>query len=170
MALLFGFLWGRYNHLPAELIAMSLYFAIFVVILIADVEHRLILHVITLPAILLALLASTFTITPVGSLIGAATGFGIFYAIYLVGALTFGPGAMGFGDVTLSTFIGAAVGFPMVLVALLIGILAGGGISLTMLLTGRRRLKSHLPYGPFLLIGATVTLLWGKQVIKWYLQ
>ncbi len=170
MVFLFGFLWGRYNHLTAELVAMSLYLSTFVVILVTDIEHRLILHIVTFPAILLALLASVFTITPVCSLIGAATGFGIFYAIYLLGALTFGPGAMGFGDVTLSTFIGAAVGFPMVLVALLIGILAGGLVSLGMLLTRQRRLKSHLPYGPFLLIGATITLLWGEQVIAWYLQ
>jgi prepilin signal peptidase PulO-like enzyme (type II secretory pathway) len=170
MAIVFGFLWGRYHHLTAELVAMSLYLSTFVVILVTDVEHRLILHVITFPAILLALLASVFTITPFSALIGAAAGFGIFYAIYLLGALIFGPGAMGFGDVTLSTFIGAAVGFPMVLVALLIGILAGGLVSVGMLLTGQRRLKSHLPYGPFLLIGATITLLWGEQIIAWYLQ
>jgi leader peptidase (prepilin peptidase)/N-methyltransferase len=128
------------------------------------------LHVVTFPAAAFALLASFLTVTPVSALLGAAIGFGFFFTIYLVGRLVFGVGAMGFGDVTLSTFIGAAVGFPLVILAMISGILAGGIITLLLLLTRIRRLKSKIPYGPFLLIGATITLLWGDQIIAWYLR
>jgi len=169
-ASIFGLLWSRHGALSAELLATSVYFATFVLILVTDMEHRLILHAVTFPAIAFALLVSFFTVTPVSALLGAAIGFGLFFIIYLLGGLVFGAGAMGFGDVTLSTFIGAAAGFPLVVVALLSGILTGGVITFGLLLTGRRRLRSKVPYGPFLLVGATIALLWGEQIIAWYLR
>jgi len=169
LALVFGLLWGRYQRLSGELLVVSIYFVVFALILITDMEHRLILHVVTLPGIAFALAASFLTVSPAAALLGAAVGFAIFFAIYLIGGLAFGAGAMGFGDVTLATFIGAAAGFPLVVVALLIGIVAGGIITLLLLLTRLRRLRSKVPYGPFLLIGGAITLLWGGQIVAWYL-
>ena len=168
-AITFALLWARYGGFSPQLLVTLVYFAIFILILVTDMEHRLILHVVTLPAITFALLASVFTVTPVSALLGAAVGFVVFFSIYLIGGLIFGAGAMGFGDVTLSTFIGAATGFPIVIVALLSGISAGGIITLLLILTRIRRLRSKVPYGPFLLIGAAIALLWGDQILAWYL-
>jgi leader peptidase (prepilin peptidase)/N-methyltransferase len=170
MALVFAFVWFWYDGFSVQLLVTSMYMTIFALILVTDMEHRLILHVVTFPGIVLALLASFATITPVSALLGAAAGFALFFAIYLVGGLVYGAGAMGFGDVTLSTLIGAAVGFPFVLVALLLGILAGGIITIFLLLSRIRRMSSKIPYGPFLLLGATVTLLWGDRIVAWYLR
>ena len=170
MVLVFAFLWVWYGGFSPKLLVSSTYMAIFALILVTDMEHRLILHVVTFPAIAFALLASFVTVTPGSALLGAAVGFGLFFAIYLVGGVVYGAGAMGFGDVTLSTFIGAAVGFPIVMIALLGGILAGGIITLALLLTRIRRMSSKIPYGPFLLIGATISLLWGEKILAWYLR
>lgn len=169
-ALLFAFLWGWSGGWSARLLVYAVYFAVFVLILVTDLEHRLILHVVTFPAIAFALLASFFTVTPMAALLGALTGFVVFFLIYVVGGLVFGAGAMGFGDVTLSTLIGAAAGFPMVIVALLNGILVGGVVSILLLLLRVRRVKSKVPYGPFLLIGGVTALLWGEQIVTWYLR
>lgn len=169
MALVFVLVWSQYRHQPTELLAASFYFAVFALILVTDLEHRLILHIVTVPSIALALIATSLAASPARALLGAAVGFVVFLVIYLIGGLAYGAGAMGFGDVTLATLIGAAVGFPNVVLALLSGILAGGVITLLLLLTRMRRLRSKVPYGPFLLVGAVVTLLWGDQLIAWYL-
>jgi leader peptidase (prepilin peptidase)/N-methyltransferase len=168
-AVTFALLWALLGGFSAQLVITAIYFAVFILILITDMEHRLILHAVTIPAIVFALLASTLTVTPRAALLGAAVGFATFFLIYLVGSWVFGAGAMGFGDVTLATLIGAAVGLPAVIVALLSGILAGGVITLLLLGTGLRRMRSKVPYGPFLLIGATIALLWGPEIITWYL-
>jgi leader peptidase (prepilin peptidase)/N-methyltransferase len=168
-AVTFGLLWLMDGGLSVQLIITAIYFGIFILILITDMEHRLILHVVTFPSILFALVASPLTITPISALLGAAVGFGTFFAIYLLGGWVFGAGAMGFGDVTLATFIGAAVGLPAVIVALLSGILTGGVITLLLLVTRLRRMRSKVPYGPFLLTGAAIALLWGPQIVDWYL-
>ncbi len=169
-ALMFAFLWWRFDGFSLSLLATSVYFAVFILIFVTDMEHRLILHAVTFPAILFALLASPLTVTPISALLGAAVGFLFFWLIYLLGAWVFGAGAMGFGDVTLATLIGAAVGFPLVIAALLIGILAGGLVTIVLLITRVRRMRSKVPYGPFLLIGAAITLVWGSQIVEWYLR
>ena len=101
----------------------SLLLCVFLLVLITDLEHRLILNVVMLPAIVVAL-AGSFVLgqpSPKSAFIGAAVGFGFFYLVALIK-----PGGMGAGDVKLAAFIGAVTGFPAVVSALLIGILAGG--------------------------------------------
>ncbi len=169
-ALVFALLWWRFRVLSAELIVLSFYLSAFILILVTDMEHRLILHAVTFPSIAVALVASLVTITPRAALLGAVVGFVSFFIIYLLGGWVFGAGAMGFGDVTLATLIGAAAGFPMVVVGLLIGVLVGGVVTLGLLITRLRRLRSKVPYGPFLLAGGTAALLWGPQIIEWYLS
>ena len=47
--------------------------------------------------------------------------------------------------------------------------LVGAGISLILLITRVRTLRDHIPYGPFLIIGAVITLLWGYPIAAWFL-
>lgn len=170
LAILYAYLWNRHGALSVALVAEGIYFAILVHIMVTDLEHRLILHVVTFPAILIALFASFWTVTPISALLGMALGFGFFLLVYWLGGLFFGAGAMGFGDVTLAAFIGAAVGFPLVIVALLIGVVAGGIVSFGLVLSRIRRMNSKVPYGPFLVVGAMVAILWGSRIIEWYLR
>ena len=81
--------------------------------------------------------------------------------------------ALGFGDVTLLTFIGLVVGVPEVLLALVIGILSGGifaGLYLLVrgLLQRRYVLYTAIPYGPFLILGGATMLYFGQYVMAWY--
>jgi leader peptidase (prepilin peptidase)/N-methyltransferase len=170
MALTLVLLWTRPGVPPEVQAIQSIFFGIFLLVLVIDLEHRLILHVVTLPALAIALLTSRVTATPASAAIGAAIAFCTFLGIYLVGAMVYGSGAMGFGDVTLATFIGAATGFPLVVVALLAGMMTGGVVSFVLVVTRLRRLRSKVPYGPFLLVGAAVALLWGQQIVNWYLN
>jgi leader peptidase (prepilin peptidase)/N-methyltransferase len=37
-------------------------------------------------------------------------------------------------------------------------------------LAGRRKLGGSIPYGPYLLAGAWIGLLWGEPIANWYLR
>jgi leader peptidase (prepilin peptidase)/N-methyltransferase len=182
-ALLFVFLWRRYGP-SARLLFETLYTAVFVLIFVTDAEHRLILHVTTLPAIGLAI-AGSFFLTRWDynwrlALLGGATGFILVWGMYLLGRLftrlverTRGQKvnevAFGFGDVTLATFIGLVVGFPNVIYALLVGVLlagAGGAIYWLIQAAIRRNysLFTAMPYGPFLIAGGWTAMIWGRQL------
>ncbi len=93
---------------------------------------------------------------------GAAAGF--FFFLWLI---TRGRG-MGFGDVKLVFLLGLILGFPAIGFALYVAFLTGACVGLILILLGRRKLKSHIPFGPFLIIGTSVALLYGSQMMVWW--
>lgn len=186
-ALLFAFLWQHYGPSP-RLFFETLYTAIFILLFVIDLEHRLILHVTTLPAIVLAVVGSFFLArqgyTWRLSLLGGGIGFLLALGMYLFGRLfirlterirgqEIGQVAFGFGDVTLMTFMGLVVGFPNVIFALLLGVLlggAGGGIYWLIRAVIRRdySLFTPIPYGPFLIASGWSFMIWGQEILRWY--
>jgi leader peptidase (prepilin peptidase)/N-methyltransferase len=181
-AALFGFLWYWYGQGDeiALLISYTVYSAIFVLVLVIDLEHKLILNVVIYPAWILALLGSFFHPQPYFyrlALLGGAVGFGILYLVYLLGVLfikvmsrvrgkKINAVAFGFGDVRLGGFIGLVLGFPAVLSALFFAILLGGLFGIlywivSALILRRYSLFTAIPYGPFLIIGAMVYMFFG---------
>jgi len=164
--LLFVLLW--YHHgLSLQLLLTTLYTCFFIVIFFVDLEHQLVLNRVIYPAIAVALLASPFTPDHdvVELLVGGAIGFGLLFLIAFIY-----PAGMGMGDVKLATFIGLVAGFPTVLAALLISFVAGGLVGGGLLLTGLRGRKDPIPFAPFLVTGGMVAMLYGQQIIDWYVR
>jgi leader peptidase (prepilin peptidase)/N-methyltransferase len=164
--LLFVLLWHRYG-LSLQLLLATLYTCFFIVIFFIDLEHQLVLNRVIYPAIVVALLA--IPLTPnhdvVELLGGGAIGFGLLFVIALIY-----PAGMGMGDVKLATFIGLVVGLPAVFVALLISFVAGGAVGGGLLLTGLKGRKDPIPFAPFLVAGGMVAMLYGDQIIDWYVR
>lgn len=76
---------------------------------------------------------------------------------------------IGGGDVTLGLLLGLLVGGPAnALLLIFVASLVGTLVALPLLLTGRANRTSHLPFGPFLLAGAIIVILWGRPLIDWY--
>lgn len=157
---------------PANLLFGALYVAILILVIVTDLEHRLILHAVTVPGTLLALVGSIFINgnSLLFALLGAVIGFVVFFAFFWLGKTLFGPGALGFGDVTLSTMMGAMVGFPAIIFALTLGILLGGVLTFLFMLLGRLSLRSHVAYGPFLAVAGIVIIIWGEELFNWYIN
>jgi leader peptidase (prepilin peptidase)/N-methyltransferase len=176
-AALFAFLWYQYGQGDdtAFLIPYTVYSAILVLVLVIDLEHKLILNVVLYPAWALALLGSFLHPDPFFyrlALLGGVVGFGILFLIYLLGELfvkamskvrgkPINAVAFGFGDVRLGGFIGLVLGFPTVINAIFVAILLGGLGGLFFwfvraVILRRYSLFTAIPYGPFLVIGAMV--------------
>jgi leader peptidase (prepilin peptidase)/N-methyltransferase len=96
--------------------------------------------------------------------LGGAIGFVVFLLIALVSR-----GGMGWGDVKLAALIGLATGFPLVFVAIIMAAILGGIVAVALLVARRRGRREMIPFGPFLAVAAMVTLLWGSNILSWYL-
>lgn len=66
---------------------------------------------------------------------------------------------MGMGDVKLVFFLGLFLGIFKTIVALFIGFEIGALLGIYLMLSGRAKMKTALPFGPFLIIGAALSLL-----------
>ncbi len=168
--LFFVFLLGRFG-LSWYLGLVTLYTVILILITVTDLEHRLIFNIVTMPAILLAVVAAFVTpeVSWRAALLGGAVGFALTYIAWLLGALFYGAGALGAGDITLATFLGLILGFPHILLGLVYGVFLGGFVALLLVITRRRGRKSFIPYGPFLTITGWIMLVWGNQVWQYTL-
>jgi leader peptidase (prepilin peptidase)/N-methyltransferase len=97
---------------------------------------------------------------------GAVVGVGVIGGIW---AASRGR-AMGFGDVEISAVMGWWLGWPGVAVALWVAFVSGAIVGLICLI-GRigqiKGLKSEMAFGPFLILGSWVALLWGGKLITW---
>jgi prepilin signal peptidase PulO-like enzyme (type II secretory pathway) len=85
------------------------------------------------------------------------TWLGIFLFYYFI--IWISKGGMGGGDLKLSVYLGIFLGFPLSIHAIYYGFLIGGVFATIILLLRKKSLKSKIPFGPFLVIGALLALL-----------
>jgi leader peptidase (prepilin peptidase)/N-methyltransferase len=76
--------------------------------------------------------------------------------------------AMGLGDVKLLAAIGAFTGWTGVLFTVPVASLIGAIYGVGTILIGRREWSSKIPFGPYLAIGATAWIFWGKEILTWH--
>ena len=103
---------------------------------------------------------------PVESLLAGVLAALFFIILILV---TRGRG-MGWGDVKYVLFLGLALGFPNIIVGLILSFVFGSVASLVLIVMKRRHFGQTIPFGPFLSMGAYVALLYGQQIMDWYLK
>ena len=77
---------------------------------------------------------------------------------------------IGGGDIRLGLLMGVALGWPDILVALFIAYLAGAIIGIGLILIGKKKWGSEIPFGIFLSAATLVTLFFGNFILDWYLN
>ncbi len=77
---------------------------------------------------------------------------------------------MGWGDVKLGFLVGLLGGWPTAVVGLFLSFLTGAAVGSILILAGKKSLKEALPFGPFLVLGCAVSLVWGARILDWYLR
>ncbi|GAV22961.1 prepilin peptidase [Carboxydothermus pertinax] len=77
---------------------------------------------------------------------------------------------MGGGDIKLAAGMGAFLGFPFILETLFLAFFFGGLTGIILLVTKKKERKDLVPFGPFLIGAAFLTVFWGDEILKWYLK
>jgi len=161
---LFAFLAWRLGS-GLALYSSLVYVAIFVPIFFIDLKEGIIPDVIVYPGMALALGLALLDDRAIPALVGGGVGFGLFLAIYFLAR-----GGMGPGDVKLAGLLGLINGWPLVLVAFLLAFVSGGLLASVFLALRLKGRKAPIPFGPFLVGGSFVALLWGQGLLDLYLR
>ena len=181
-AMMFVFLYDRFGLSYDFFLYMVLVVALMIATFI-DIKHRIIPDEISLGGMLTGFILVTIkgvSLSPLSfnywpmlnSLLGAVVGGGI---IYLTGklfdlvyfkmfkkpAIQGETESMGGGDVKLLAMIGVFLGWQRAVLTFFIAPLLGAVIGIINLIVK----KDHtIPYGPFLSIGAIISLFWGSKI------
>lgn len=153
------------------LLAMVFTWSLLVMSLI-DYDHKIIPDDISLPLLWAGIIANMFGMfTDIeSSLYGAIFGYLSLWTVYMLFKLLTGKEGMGFGDFKLLAMLGAWLGWqflPLIIIASsLFGTIVGGGLVL---------FKSHdrahpIPFGPYLALAGFISLLYGQELINFYLN
>jgi len=142
-----------------------------IIIAFIDLNEQIVPDVISLPGIVLGLILSFFVsyISFVDSALGVFVGGGIILVIGMGGSVIFKKEAMGGGDVKLAAMIGAFLGWRYIIISLFLGFFLGALAGIILILSKIKSREDVIPFGPFIVLGSLITLLWGEKIISWYL-
>jgi prepilin signal peptidase PulO-like enzyme (type II secretory pathway) len=130
---------------------------------IIDARTGFIPNRITYPAFAAILIAALLAGSMAASVVGAVAVGGALAFLYLITRRR----GLGLGDVKLGACIGAGFGPAAGMTALGASFIAGGAVGSYLLLSGRAGRKDPMRFGPFLLVGATLSL--ATQTLGWHL-
>lgn len=119
----------------------------------------------------------------------ALTGFGIMTLTDFIRALLSGAGVcfllvslqvvtkkikkvdgFGLGDIYLVPSLGLLLGWPKILPGMFLAFVSGSLVGVVLLILKKKKLTQYLPFGPFLILGTAISLLWGNAIWAWYLS
>ncbi|HEX9154261.1 MAG TPA: prepilin peptidase [Nitrospira sp.] len=148
----------------------ALLFSALLVVAGTDLTHKIIPNMVTLPGIALGLLGAA-TVLPVGllnALLGVAVGGGILWALAWASPYLFGKEGMGGGDIKLLAMIGAFLGWKPALLTIMIGSLTGSIIGISLIALRLMKRDEYIPFGPFLVLGALLSMFFAQPMLDWY--
>lgn len=152
-----------------QLFAYWLIFSSLLVIFVADFKYMVIpdsMIVVGILGVLIRLIGHISSIGLIWSFIASGVGASFFFfLLYLVTKRR----GMGLGDVKLVFLLGVLLGYPRIIFALYAAFLTGAAVGVILMIGRKKSLKSRIAFGPFLIIGALITLLVSEQLMAlWY--
>ncbi|HHC08583.1 MAG TPA: prepilin peptidase [Actinobacteria bacterium] len=160
---------------PRAVLPAYLWFVgVTLVLAVVDLERKLIPNRILYPGTVVGVVllgVGAFLDGEPARLPGAlGAGLGTFLALGAVWLAA--RGGFGFGDVKLGFLLGVFVGYghwSHAVAAFVLAFLLGGVVSVLLLVTGIRGRKDAIPFGPYLVAGAYLAIVYGDEIVRWYL-
>lgn len=141
--------------------------AFLLIIFVYDLKFYLVADVVVLPAAALAFIFNLFSGFNFFTLmLACAVGAGFFLLQFVVSKGRW----IGSGDIRIGLLMGALLGWPHVLLALVLAYTIGSIVSIFLILGKKKQWTDRVPFGTFLSVATFISLLYGQEIIRWYLQ
>lgn len=150
---------------PIDFFFLALFVSLLIIGFFSDLEEMIIPDEIIVVGLAAGLVFNYLKGDAANAMLAAATGYAVFYVIGKVSTFIAKKDALGFGDVKLAAMLGAFLGPAGFWNTFFIAYLSGAVISIPLLLSGAKKREDYIPFGPFLITGAVITLFWGPQLI-----
>ena len=106
-----------------------------------------------------------------GLLGGLICGGGMLVLIHLI-ELLIKKEAMGGGDIKLFGMVGLFLGLKLGLLTILLSVYIGATYGILTIIYSKIKKKEYnsmIPYGPFISVGALISILYGTNIVNWYI-
>ncbi len=136
-----------------------------------DIKTQLLPDNMTLPLLWLGIILNIFsTYTDLtSSILGAIFGYLALWLVFHLFKLVTGKEGMGYGDFKLLAALGAWLGWQSLPLIILLSSAVGAIIGLTMIATKLQERSTPIPFGPYLAVAGWIVMLYGNQLMGFYL-
>jgi len=134
---------------------------------VIDINHQILPDKLTLTGLAAGFILAFLRpdIHPLSAISGVLAGGGFLLAIALASR-----GGLGGGDIKMMAFVGSFIGPALVMLAIFVGAFLGLIANIPGLISGDMRMKSKLPFGPFLAASSLIMWFFGDTLLAWYLN
>ena len=163
--ILCGLSFGVSNALAAAMLLTGVLIALTAI----DLDHQLLPDSLTLPLLWVGLLINidaTF-VSLESAVLGAVFGYLCLWSVYWLFKIITGKEGMGYGDFKLLAALGAWFGLSALPTIVLLSSLVGAVIGIALIVTGRQRRETPMPFGPFLAGAGLIHLFYPDVLIGW---
>lgn len=160
----FCFVFSYFAAGPLLVGASCVIFSSFLVLFMADAKEQILPDSMVVLGILGSLVYLWHTASPVSIGIHILAGVVSFSFFYFLWFITKRRG-MGFGDVKLAFLLGLLMGYPETVMALYVAFLTGAAVGVILVLGGKKKLKSKIAFGPFLIFGIVCTVVFHSTLL-----
>lgn len=165
-ALIFSCLYWHFG-LSLKFFVLAIISCFLLIIFVYDLKYYLILDRVAVPAIVIAFLANLYFGLGFWNLIfGAMIGGGFFALQFFVSRGKW----VGDGDIRLGILMGFILGWKYLLVALFLAYIIGAICGLVLIAIDKKKMSSAVPFGPFLVLATFITIIYGRDLLNWYLN
>lgn len=142
----------------------------FIALAVYDLKWMLLPDKIMWPLALLSVIAVTVLsqIEGVQAVVDSAWGVALAFGFFFLLSALSGGRWIGGGDVKFGFIIGLWLGAVKAIVAVLLAFYSAALLILPLLMIKKISRKTRIPFGPFLIAGTFVAMLWGAEIVEWY--
>lgn len=140
--------------------------AFLVIIFLYDFRFSVIPDRFSVPAIVVALIMNIVLGASAWAMLVGGLMLGAFFSLqFLISQGRW----VGGGDIRMGLLIGFLLGLPLGMLAIFLSYVGGAIAGIMLLITQRRTLNSHVPFGTFLAGGTVIAMIFGPLLLNWYL-
>ncbi len=135
-----------------------------------DADHMLLPDQLTYTMLWLGLGFAIYSqhLPLVDAVIGAIVGYLALWSVYWLFKLLTGKEGMGYGDFKLLAAFGAWTGYQLLPVVVIAAAVSGAIIGLIWQRVQKHKQGQPIPFGPFLICGGVIAMLWGQEILTAY--
>lgn len=143
-----------------------------IALIFIDLDYHLLPDQLTLTLLWLGLFFSLLNVfaNTHEAIIGAIAGYLIFALTQWIFGWATGKTGMGQGDYKFLAGLGAYLGWQMLPLIILLASISGVIFTFIGMIIKRNFKSTPLPFGPYLAVSGWITLLWGHEMMHYYLQ
>lgn len=136
-----------------------------------DIKHHIIPNWLNILGAVVAVLLIFFDLPNYRTyLFGMAFGLAFFIMIIVVSELLLKKQGMGEGDAKLMGVVGLFLGFPYTILVTFLSFFLGAIYGVFAMIVKRKKGRDEIPFGPFIALASVIAMIWGKDIINWYLM